>query len=72
MRLLPALLLGSLLLLSSCAGPRYEKVMAGAGVGAAIGGASGALCCNDPVNNTGPGILIGAGIGALVAAIMDM
>lgn len=71
MRLLPALIVSASLILAACSDNTYRRTMAGAGAGAAVGAAGGALCCHDPVDNIGPGILIGAAVGAAVGYLLS-
>ena len=67
MRLLPALLIGSMLTLNGCSGT-YEHTVGGAAIGAGTGAAVGFL--SSP-KDLGPGILIGAGVGALLGILYD-
>ena len=69
--LIRVVLLSGLLGLSGCASS-YEHVVGGGVVGGMAGAAGGALCCHDPVRDTGRGALIGIAIGALAGALWDM
>lgn len=70
MRILPALMLSGALTLAACSG-NFERTGSGAMVGGATGAMAGALCCGDPVNDTGRGAVVGIVVGAIVGFVLD-
>ena len=68
-RLMIPALLSITLATTSCAGT-YEHVAGGALAGGVAGGMAGVVCCHHPAD-AGPGILIGAAVGALIGLVID-
>ncbi len=71
MRSIPALLVSSLLTLSACSSS-YERTAGGALIGGATGAMAGAMCCGDPIGNTGKGAVVGIAIGAVIGLVIDV
>lgn len=66
-----SLLLASSLVLNACGDTRLERAASGAIVGGAAGGASGVICCNNPLDSGAAGLIIGAAVGALIGFILN-
>lgn len=70
-KLVPTLILGSMLALTACGQTQDDRALSGAGIGAATGAAVGAVVAGNPWGGAAVGGAIGAGAGAAVGAISD-
>ncbi|MFM9889537.1 MAG: hypothetical protein ACKVOE_02675 [Rickettsiales bacterium] len=66
-----SLLLASSLTLTACGDTRFERAGSGAIIGGAAGGASGVICCGNPLDSGAAGLIIGAAVGALIGFIIN-